>query len=132
MQLSKTEGYCLMGLLYLAKQDPEHTVPIPEIAEAIGISTLFLSKIFFGPKNADIIIPNRGVHGGFMLSKDPKSISIREIIEATNGPYDLVNCIHDSGWCDKCNSCVIRDALMKLNDELKAVIDKCSLRDFLD
>jgi len=121
-----------MGLLYLAKQDKRRVVSTLEVAKAIDVPAAFLSNMLMELGKVGIIIPYRGTHGGFILSRSPEFITIREVIEATKGPYNLVNCIHDPGCCDRYDSCTIRDVLIKINDQLRDVIDKFSLKDFLD
>ena len=99
MQFTKAEEYGIHGVIYLAEQDRSRVTPLSEISEAQDIPEKFLAKIFQSLSKAGIVRSHRGVRGGFTLSREPDELSVKEILEAIQGPYHLMKCIADRDTC---------------------------------
>ena len=61
---------------------------VRQIANRQGIPLRFLEQIFQDLKRAELVDGKRGRNGGYFLSRSPKVITIKDIIEATDGPLD--------------------------------------------
>ena len=81
---TKTE-YGLVCLIYMARQDPGHTVTIKEIVKSEQFSATYLEKILQKLRTASIVVSHQGKQGGFALARDPSQITLKEIIEALEG-----------------------------------------------
>ena len=95
MQFTKAEEYGMFGVLYLAEKDRSVVTPLSEIAESQNIPEKFLAKIFQSLSKAGVVRSHRGVRGGFTLSRDPREITIKEVLETIQGPYFLMKCLKD-------------------------------------
>lgn len=67
----------------------------------------YLTKIFSALTRAGLLTPMRGKGGGYRLARDPSDITLREIIEAVEGPIALNFCQHDPPQCDE-DECRLR------------------------
>jgi len=62
-----------------------------ELAELQGISASYLAKVMPKLERAEIVKASEGVRGGYLLARDPKDLSVLQIVEAIDGekpPFD--------------------------------------------
>lgn len=90
MQLAKSCRYAVQALLHLARtENLGEPVQLHDIATAIDAPEAFLSKIFQTLRAAGIVRSHRGVTRGYTLTRDPKEVSLYDIILATEGSTSL-------------------------------------------
>ena len=131
MQFTRAEEYGILGVIYLAGQNDGQIVPLSEIAEARDVPEKFLAKIFQNLTKTGIVKSHRGVKGGFSLSKNPETITVKDVVEAIQGPYHLIKCLHDSDCCDKYDYCPIRSVLEKAEVQLLEVFKSYTIASLL-
>jgi Rrf2 family iron-sulfur cluster assembly transcriptional regulator len=129
MQFTKAEAYGILGIQYLAEKEKNVITPLSEISEAKDIPEKFLAKIFQSLSRAGITRSHRGVRGGFTLAKDPVKLSVKEILEAIQGPYHLMKCIPDFSICDKDDFCALRELLILAENKLVSTLEEYTLAD---
>ena len=129
MQFTKAEGYGILGIQYLAEKEKNVITPLSEVSEAKDIPEKFLAKIFQSLTKTGIIRSHRGVRGGFTLAKDPAKVSVKEILEAIQGPYHLMKCITDISTCGKYDFCALRELLILAEDNLVSTFEEYTLAD---
>lgn len=78
--------YAVRALIYLAQQERLRVVPVPEIAQAIGIAPKFLEDILGALRSAGILESRRGKAGGYLLGPTPAELSVLQVVEAMEGP----------------------------------------------
>ncbi|MBD3402038.1 Rrf2 family transcriptional regulator [candidate division GN15 bacterium] len=135
MQFTKAEEYGMFGVLYLAEQDPNKVVPLSEISEAQNIPEKFLAKIFQSLSKSGIIRSHRGVRGGFTLARDPKEISVKDVLETIQGPYHLMKCTEDQRNCTDGKSdefCALRELILEAERRLVQVFEQHTLADLVE
>jgi Rrf2 family protein len=81
--ISQTSEYALRTLLYLATHDGQPATT-RQIADAAAIPPSYLSKILQSLSRAGLIRSQRGLHGGSTLRRDPKSITVYDVIIAVD------------------------------------------------
>jgi Rrf2 family protein len=59
-----------------------HVVSLEDISKRQGIPLTYLQQVFRNLRRAKIIASLRGPGGGYNLTKAPKDITIREVLEA--------------------------------------------------
>lgn len=131
MQFTKAEEYGMLGVLYLAEKNPGIVTPLSEISEAQEIPEKFLAKIFQSLSRSGIVRSHRGVRGGFSLGRDPKEISIKDVLESIHGPYHLIKCIDDAEACKKSSYCALKQFLQIAEDKMVAIFVKHSVEDLV-
>jgi len=129
MQFTRAEEYGILGVMYLAGQDEKRVVPLSEIAEAREVPEKFLAKIFQNLTRTGIVRSHRGVRGGFTLSRNPDEFTVRDVIEAIQGPYRLIKCLYDRTCCGRYDYCSIRTVLEKAEDSLLDVFGSFTIND---
>jgi Rrf2 family protein len=126
MQFTKAEEYGMFGVLYLAEQDRTKVVPLSEISENQHIPEKFLAKIFQSLSKSGIIRSHRGVRGGFTLARDPKEITVKEVLETIQGPYHLMK-ETDGKIADTSDFCALRELILQAERRLVKVFEEHTL-----
>ncbi len=131
MQFTKAEEYGIFGVLHLAQKGASEVVPLSEISEEQNIPEKFLAKIFQSLSQGGIIRSHRGVRGGFTLARDPKDITIKEILETIQGPYHLIKCLPDMDACanGKTGFCALRELVLVAETRLISTFEEFSVAD---
>ena len=89
MKLTRGGEYAILGVLYLAQQEHGRVSVISTIAKAQDVPPLFLAKVFQVLTKAGIVKSHRGIKGGFTLARGAGEITLKEVIEAIEGPISL-------------------------------------------
>jgi Rrf2 family transcriptional regulator, iron-sulfur cluster assembly transcription factor len=131
-RISRKTEYAIRGMIYLAKQPRDQFVMIKEITKATKTSPVFLVKIFQGLSNANLVESSRGTGGGFKLSRKPDHITLREIVEATEGPVSVNLCVVDNKSCGFSNTCSAHVAWKRLKDSINVMLDDITLKEIAE
>ena len=88
------------------------------------------SKLLARLAKAGLLHSIRGRDGGYLLSLEPKEISVEAIIEAVEGPIALTVCLESgSGSCDLEGVCPSQPNWRRINDALRQALSDVSLSD---
>jgi DNA-binding IscR family transcriptional regulator len=68
-----------------------------------------------------------------VLGREPKDISVAQVLEAIEGPLGITDCYHekDQSWCDQLERCNIRTPLLKIQDSIYKLLNSMSIEDML-
>ena len=91
MRVSVKATYGILAALDLALQNGSAPIQAKAIARRQAIPVRFLEQVLHTMKKAGIVVSLRGVHGGYVLNKQPGEISLAEIVEALDGPLTPVH-----------------------------------------
>jgi len=86
MKISRSTGYALLAIGYIARNKDQKIILSQEISKKYRIPLEYLLKIMQQMVRAGILRSKRGPRGGFSLAKPISKISMLEIIEAVEGP----------------------------------------------
>jgi Rrf2 family protein len=86
VRLSRQVQYALCGIFDLAYNGAGEPVHVRRIGERQRIPHRFLEQIFQRLRRAGLVSGKRGPGGGFVLTRPPSEISLREVVEAVDGP----------------------------------------------
>lgn len=124
MQITRQADYAVRAVLHLAKAGSAQRSATSAIAKEQNIPPSFLAKIISQLSIAGLLHTSRGARGGVMLARDPKDITLLEVVEAIDGPIQLNECVGDSGACTFDKNCPIKpiwcDAQQELVRRLKS------------
>ncbi len=113
MQLKKETYYALRGLRFLLRHPRGTVLQISRIANAEGVPEASLSKVFRRLASAGILQTHRGVGGGTSLARPPEQTSLRDVVEAVEGPLPLQGCPLASLTCDAGQKCSVFQAVCR-------------------
>jgi len=88
MRFSLQVQYAVCGVFDLAYNGHGEPVQIRVISERQGIPTRYLEQIFGRLRRGGIVASKRGPGGGYTLARGADRITLREVIEAVEGPLN--------------------------------------------
>lgn len=109
MKLSTKVRYSVRLMIDLAINGVKGPVLLRDIARRQEISEKYLGHLVPLLKSAGLIDATRGAKGGFILVRLPSLITLKDIIEAVDGPICLVGCLTDPDICKRSGSCASGD-----------------------
>jgi Rrf2 family iron-sulfur cluster assembly transcriptional regulator len=107
-------------------------VSLAEIAEAQGLPSRFLAKVFQKLNREGVVTAVRGPGGGYTLTRPPSSTTILQIIESVEGPRLHDRCLLWDRPCGEAGACALHDHLKVLVPELVRVLAEMSLAKYVD
>jgi len=97
---------------------PDKKSSVREIAESLEASPNHLSKVMQRLVKAGLVSSTRGPKGGFVLNRDPESVTLLEVYEVIDGPLETTKCIFDHPVC-KGAQCIFENHLDIFTRQLK-------------
>ena len=90
MVISQTAEYALRAVTWLAAHDAERTNQ--QIAHGTQVPSGYLAKVLQSLGRADLVRSQRGMGGGFSLSRTPAQITALEVINAVDPIRRILSC----------------------------------------
>ncbi|SFR03006.1 RrF2 family transcriptional regulator [Desulfoscipio geothermicus] len=133
MRLSTRGHYGLKAMFDLAQHYGSEPIPLKTVAERQNISDNYLEQLIAILRKAGLVKSVRGAQGGYILARDPSSITVGDIIRAMEGPIAPVDCVSEvePAECDNADFCITRTVWARVRDRLAEVMDSISLADML-
>ena len=135
--LSQRTKYALKALMSLADEavrEDGDPLTIEEIARRSGTPKRFLEHILLELRNAGYISSRRGRAGGYVLIKEPKAISLGELLRRVDGPIAPLPCLSRQAYqrCDDCTdeeTCRLRELFGQVFLSYLLLIESLTLDD---
>jgi Rrf2 family transcriptional regulator, iron-sulfur cluster assembly transcription factor len=132
MVLSKSFGYALRGILYVALlKDEDRKVSIEEIAGRLSVPRHFLGKIMKLMVKAGIMGSTRGQQGGFFINEKTLDTPVVTIILLTEGANYFNTCLLSLRKCNAANPCPLHTQLGKFKNDVLDVYSQTTIGDLL-
>lgn len=132
LRLTKKADYGLMALKFLAEHADASALSAKDIAEAYHIPQQLLAKILQRLAKAGLVKSHAGMNGGYALARDPRRISVYEVIYAIDGPLFITSCFTHEVNCDLTNSCTIQEPLARVNETISSVLKNIHISDLVE
>lgn len=129
MELTRKGEYAIRGIIFLARQPKGKIALISEIAEATSVPQTFLAKIFQSFAKLGLVNSYRGTGGGFTLGRPAASITLREVVEAVEGPIMPNRCLMGEGGCDHDRKCLVHPVWRKVQSEVVKILGGVTIED---
>ena len=99
MQLNLKTDYAIRTLLYLASKGGKASSV--EISQQMAIPKSMISDFAAPLQKAGIMTHHRGASGGFVLCRDPKDITLHEVINLLEGTTRINRCLEPDHYCSR-------------------------------
>lgn len=133
MKFSTRSEYGLRAMVVLAGIDDATPVSLRQIAALEQISEQYLEQIFIDLKKAELVQSIRGAYGGYLLSRDPADITVREILEVLEGPIFQCECLGKEDGQPSCSfkeePCIVQVVWRRLQDGMDRILEGMNLKD---
>jgi Rrf2 family protein len=132
LKISKLTDYGLLAAVYLARHNGE-VASAREIAGFYHLPVPMVTKVLKMLHQSEVIESQRGVGGGYSFRGDAESVTLGYLIEALEGPWDLVECetTDDQGHaaCAIRVACPSRRFMFGINRAVKGAFEQVTLGD---
>lgn len=105
-------------------------VRVAEVAADLGLSAGYLEEVASRLKKAGLVEAKTGPMGGYRLARPLTAVPFLELVEAVEGPMDLVACQSSQG-CAHTTQCRSRHVWNRLQQQLKAQFHSMNLAELL-
>ena len=118
MQITRQADYGIRAIRYLARQGADQRVATSTVAREMKIPPSFLAKIVGQLSIAGLLRTTRGARGGVSLRREPKDISMLDVVEAIDGPIMLNECVGKINRCALKDDCLVHPIWQEVQDSL--------------
>lgn len=129
LELSSEGRYALRVLVYLAWIGERTTAD--RISAEARIPRRLLARILARLSHAGLIQSKQGRGGGSRLARPAREITLRDAVEAAEGPFGVTRCIMQNRACGTGAPCALHDAWEKGQQTILEYLQKQSLEDFI-
>lgn len=112
----------------MANHHGDGPTTLKAICAARDLPKQYLVKLFSSLAKADIVTAIRGKRGGYVLSREPKQITVLEVIEAVEGPIALNYCQHTPPKCEE-DHCKLRPVWTELQGIFRGKLSAVTIGD---
>ena len=132
LRLNRMTDYAIVVLGALAHRHGD-VVATAHLAGLTGLAQPTVAKVSKILLAADLVDTQRGVHGGYRLTKAPADISLVDIVEAMEGPIAVTDRV--DGAQDRCadsNRCFMNNHWNHVNLAIRNALNEVSLENLTD
>lgn len=130
ISINRQSDYAIQLVVALSKVTKESPLSLKKFSIESNISFLFLQRIARSLKNDRIIDSSRGMYGGYFLIKDIKKITVKQIMEAVEGPFGITACFRGH-TCPRAKTCTSKQVLNSLNLQLNKILSNMIVADYI-
>lgn len=134
MRITTWAEYGLICALHLARRAGSGPVTGRDIAAKEKLPGDYVEQILLRMRRAGIVNSTRGARGGYALSRDAETISVRDVIQASELTTFDLHCVShpvDSVRCAEAENCSIRPVWLLLQRRIDDVLEGVKLSDLL-
>lgn len=132
MKLSTRVRYGVRLMVELAERYGQGPVFLKDIALEQEISEKYLSLIVIPLRSAGLVFSVRGANGGYTLARDPKTITLKEVVDVLEGEPCLVDCVRDPSACNRTSHCSSRGVWQRVGDKIAEALNEVTLAQMAD
>ena len=130
MRITRACDYAFRAMIFLAGAGGA-PVGTAQIAGAVDAPRLYLRKILQSLSRAGLVRTSAGSGGGVVLLAAPEEITLKDIIEAVEGPISLSDCVEHPDVCPRSPTCKVHTRLVEIETHLKEEFASSRLADLM-
>ena len=123
LQLTRGGEYAVRAMMYLGRHPVGHVSSLHDICREQDVPESFLAKIFQSLTRAGLVTSHRGAHGGFSLARAADEITVRDVVEAIDGPISLNACVLWPEECRRSSGCPMHAVWERAQERMMSVLD---------
>ena len=136
MRVTTWTEYSLIISLHLAKRRGTGVGPVAarELADLERLPADYVEQILLRLRRAGLVESVRGAKGGYLLARHPSTISVRDVMTASEHQTFEVNCAShpvDAERCSPGSTCSIRPVWHALQQRVDDLLAGISLADLM-
>ena len=153
LKLNRKTDYALIAMCHLAYRAAEGSQALSarEVADAYDLPRALVMNLLKELNHAGLIGSSRGVNGGYHLARPADQITVCDVIEAVEGPFQFARCCPDDAGldehaavdeagddgddcrpCEMMRRCPIGPSIRRLSERVESLLQSVTLQDMLD
>jgi Rrf2 family transcriptional regulator, cysteine metabolism repressor len=128
--------YGAHAVIELARRAGQGPVQCAEIAACQKIPEAYLDQLLSSLRRVGIVRSVRGPHGGHELARDPRHLTLGDIVTALEGPVVPHEFVHEPSADDQGGdwwaACAVRNAWLAATEASQRVLDQTTIQDLLE
>ena len=129
LELSSEGRYALRALVYLAWLGEQASAD--RISAEAHVPRRLLARILANLSHAGLVESEQGRGGGSRLARPAQEITLRDAVEAAEGPFGVTRCIMQNRACGTGAPCSLHDAWEKGQQAILEYLQRQTLEDFI-
>ena len=131
LAFTKQTDYGLMALHYLATHfENDNATNAKTIAQACALPSELLAKTMQLLAKKGLVESKNGPKGGYVLAKEPDTITIAEVVRAIEGPIAITSCqITNADDCEQYRNCSIFHPMGQLQGRITELLEGMTIFD---
>lgn len=129
--LRRNTDYAIRALVHLAA-NADDVMSAAEIAEKQEIPIDYLQKILRKFVRRGIVDSQRGAQGGFSLAKEPRQVTVREVVETMQGKLAVNKCFFDKDGCSRAPHCPLKQNWLEVQIKIEDFLGGITLDDLVN
>lgn len=127
LEITRQADYALRATTEIARVPEGERIPTALIASRQKIPLPFLAKIVSQLVVRGILETIRGASGGVNLARPADAITMRDVIEAIDGPIALNRCTREPGVCEHMDTCPFCEIFIDAQEALIKRLESTTL-----
>jgi Rrf2 family protein len=128
IRLTKQTDYGLRAIRHLAAVPPGEYRSARQIARRFGIPPALTAKLLQRLARKGLVASHHGTKGGYQIARPATAITLREVIEAIEGPSDPGDCRHPPGEpCPGPDACSGRRPAAAVSRKIAEMLERTTI-----
>ncbi|MBA8824494.1 Rrf2 family protein [Saccharopolyspora lacisalsi] len=127
MRISAKADYAIRALVEITRGGSDQAVSAEDIAAAQQIPRNFLQAVLADLRRAGVVASRRGQAGGWVLARSPETISIADVIRATDGPLVSVHGLRPEAVAYDSSVSVLQNVWIAVRSSLREVLEDVTI-----
>ncbi len=129
--LSKTGLHAVRAMVALSRLPEGAYAGAARIAQDIGAPQNYLGKLLKALAEEGLVESQKGLGGGFRLARDPRQISLLDVVEPIEHVSRWSGCILGRPECSEVNACAIHDRWKAVRDAYLRMLQRTTLAELV-
>jgi Rrf2 family protein len=130
LELSSEGRYALRALLYMARLGERATAD--RISTEAHVPRRLLARILANLSRAGLVESEQGRSGGSGLARPAREITLRDAVEAAEGPFGVTRCIMQNRACGTGTPCALHEAWEEGQQAILRYLETQNLDEFVE
>lgn len=132
LELSSEGRYALRALVYLARDaDRGELVTADRISTEAVVPRRLLARVIAKLARAGLVASQEGRGGGSRLARPADEITLRDAVEAMEGPFEVTKCIMQDRACGEGVPCAMHAAWEEGQEAILDYLEAQTLSEFV-
>lgn len=129
MMRMSTKGHHAIRIMVFLATSPGHPITKQEIGASENISTGYLQQLMGRLTSAGLVQSHRGKEGGFSLDRPAEAITVKQVLQATEGPFELSACVAHPEICTRTDTCPANPLWTQVTALVDDLFDRTTIAD---